>query len=162
MSNWVLTSTDAGLLTDIKNFEGTIQFQTTKGYFKNNKFWVYKDSLGKPTIGYGHLVLLNENFSAGLGILEAESLLAKDLQSKVQDAHAIYDQYGMTGPIQLQKVLTQMVFQMGKAKVLQFTNTLAAMAKGDYQAAANGMRNSTWYKQSTSRAETLAKIVESL
>lgn len=162
MSNWVLTSLDAKLLNDIKLFEGTIAYQTKVGYYKNGKFNVYKDSLGYPTIGYGHLVLSNENFAQGLNESQANDLLAKDLASKVADAKSIYEQYGMKGNIELQKVLTQMVFQMGKGKVLQFKNTLSCMARGDYKGAASGMRNSAWYKQATSRAESLARIVESL
>lgn len=163
MSNWVLTSSDPNLLSDIKIYEGTKEYQSTRGYFKNGKFYVYNDSLGKPTIGYGHLVVESAGtFSAGLTESQANDLLAKDLAAKVQDAKSIYEQYNMTGNIELQKVLTQMVFQMGKNKVLAFKNTLTSMGKGDYKAAAAGMRNSTWYKQTTSRAEKLARIVESL
>lgn len=162
MSNWVLTSTDTSLLNDIKNFEGTIAYQTKVGYYKNGKFWTYKDSLGYPTIGYGHLILAGEDFKSGLTESEANTLLSKDLASTVADAKSLYEQYNMKGGIALQKVLTQMVFQMGKTKVAAFKNTLGAMGRGDYKAAAKGMRDSAWYKQTTSRAETLARIVESL
>lgn len=162
MSNWTLTSRDPKLLEDIRNFEGSKAYQTKLGYYKNDKFWTYKDSLGYPTIGYGHLILGTENFKQGLTESQANDLLAKDLASKVADAKSIYEQYNMTGDVRLQEVLTQMVFQMGKNGVLAFKNTLAAMGRGDYKAAATGMRNSSWYKQTTSRAEALAKIVESL
>lgn len=162
MSNWVLTSKDPQLLNDIKNFEGSIQYQKKLGYYKNDKFWTYKDSLGYPTIGYGHLILSGEDFKQGLTESQANALLDKDMAAKVADAKSIYEQYGMKGGIELQKVLTQMVFQMGKTKVLQFKNTLSCMARGDYKGAAAGMRNSAWYRQTTSRAETLARIVESL
>lgn len=47
---------------DLKNrlisYEGSIAYQTKVGYFKNGKFWTYKDSLGYPTIGYGRLLNL--------------------------------------------------------------------------------------------------------
>ncbi|SOK58509.1 Phage baseplate hub subunit (T4-like gp5) / Phage tail lysozyme (T4-like gp5) [Yersinia phage fHe-Yen9-04] len=162
MSNWVLKSSDPNLLSDIKLYEGTISYQSKLGYYKDNKFWTYKDSLGYPTIGYGHLLTEGENFKTGLTESQANELLAKDLASKVADAKSLYEQYNMTGGIELQKVLTQMVFQMGKGKVSQFKNTLSCMGRGDYKGAAAGMRNSAWYKQTTSRAEKLAKIVESL
>lgn len=162
MSNWTLTARDPKLLADIKNFEGTLAYQTKLGYFKDGKFWTYKDSLGYPTIGYGHLILSNENYKQGLTESQADDLLIKDLANKVADAKSIYEQYGMTGNVKLQEVLVQMVFQMGKAGVLNFKNTLGAMGRGDYKAAAAGMRNSAWYRQTTSRAEALAKIVESL
>lgn len=159
---WTLTANDAELINDIKTLEGNIAYQTKLGYFKNGKFVVYKDSLGYPTIGYGHLVGPKENFSAGLTEAQADALLAKDLASTVNDAASIYSQYKMTGDRKLQMVLTQMVFQMGKTKVLQFTGTLSSMAKGDYKAAAKGIRNSLWYKQTTSRAEKMARILESI
>ncbi|AFC21683.1 baseplate hub subunit and tail lysozyme [Cronobacter phage vB_CsaM_GAP32] len=162
MSNWVLTSKDPNLLSDIKVFEGSKDYQAKLGYYKNDKFWTYKDSLGYPTIGYGHLIVSGEDFKQGLNESQADALLAKDLAAKVADAKSIYEQYGMKGGIELQKVLTQMVFQMGKGKVLAFKNTLTCMAREDYKGAAAGMRNSAWYKQTTSRAEKLARIVESL
>lgn len=159
---WTLKANDSELIDDIKTLEGNIAYQSKLGYYKNGKFWVYKDSLNYNTIGYGHLVLASENFSAGLTEAQADALLAKDLQSKVNDASAIYSQFKMTGDRRLQMVLTQMVFQMGKAKVLQFENTLKYMAAGNYKAAANGIRNSLWYRQTTSRAEKMARILESI
>ena len=159
--SWMIKSTDPKLLLNIKNFEGTIAYQTKLGYFKNGKFWVYKDHLGFPTIGYGHLLTKNETFKNGLTPTEADDLLAKDLQSKVLDAKSIYDQYKMDLPEDAQRVLVEMVFQMGKQGVQKFKNTLSLLASKNYKAAANGMRNSLWYRQTTNRAEILAKRIES-
>ncbi|WNA15958.1 baseplate hub subunit and tail lysozyme [Xanthomonas phage XaC1] len=158
--SWMITNTDAKLLENIKNFEGTIQAQTRLGYFKNNKFWQYKDHLGYPTIGYGHLITINESFRDGLSTAQADSLLSKDITQKVLDAKFIYDQYKMDLPQDAQRVLVEMVFQMGKAGVMQFKNTLTLLANKNYKAAANGMRNSLWYRQTTNRAEILAKRIE--
>lgn len=159
--SWMIKSTDSTLLDNIKNFEGTIAYQTRLGYFKNGKFWVYKDSLGLPTIGYGHLLKKNETFSNGLTVDEANSLLSSDLSEKVLDAKSIYDQYRMDLPEDAQRVLVEMVFQMGKQGVLKFNNTLTMLANKNYKGAANGMRNSLWYRQTTNRAEILAKRIES-
>jgi lysozyme len=41
----------------------------------------YLDAVGKPTIGYGHLILPHEKFDAPLTAAGAESLLKKDLRS---------------------------------------------------------------------------------
>lgn len=162
MGNWTLKSDNSQLLECIKNDEGTIAYQTKLGYFKNGKFWTYKDSLNLPTIGYGHLILPGENFSNGLTESEATTMLAKDLKQAVTDAQSIYDQFGMKGGEQLQLVLTQMVFQMGKKRVLGFKKALAAMGAGDYKTAAKEMRDSSWYRQTPKRCERLARIVESL
>lgn len=160
--SWIVTSDNPDLLRDIKLYEGTIDYQKKLGYFRDNKFWVYKDTLGFPTIGYGHLLLEGERFPNGLSIEDADKMLAKDLESTINDAKSIYDQYKMDAPLALQMVLVQMVFQMGKAGVSKFKNTLTAMANKEYSKAAYGMRNSLWYRQTTGRAEKMAKIVEQL
>ena len=159
--SWNISNDNTTLLTDIKGFEGTLAYQQKLGYFKNNKFWTYKDSMGYPTIGYGHLITENESFKQGLSESQADMLLAVDLDSKINDAQDIYNQYNMDLPDEAQLVLTEMVFQMGKSKVLQFKGTLTSLSQNDYAAAANGIRNSLWYKQTTTRAEILAKRLES-
>lgn len=160
--SWTLTANDSQFFTDVKFYEGSKEFQASKGYFKNGKFWTYKDSLGLPTIGYGHLIRQGENFSNGLTEAEAEVLLQKDALNAYKDAKSIYEQYGMTGPVELQRVLWQMTFQMGKSSVLNFRKALVAMGKGDYKTAGREMRDSKWYRQTTSRAEKMARIVEGL
>lgn len=158
---WSISSDDKQFFTEVKEFEGTIAYQSKLGYFKNNKFWVYKDSLGLDTIGYGHLVLKGENFKNGLTEKEADALLLKDAKQAYNDARAIYQQFGMTAPESVQRVLWLMVFQMGKSKVLNFKKALAALGRADYKEAGRQMRDSLWYRQTTSRADKMAKIVES-
>lgn len=162
MSKWVISSTDEQFFKETKEFEGTLAFQAKLGYYKNGKFWVYKDSRGLDTIGYGHLVLPGENFKSGINEMEADALLVKDALSSYNDAKSIYDQFGMTAPIQVQRVLWMMVFQMGKTRVLGFKKAMQALGRGDYKTAGKEMRDSAWYKQTTSRAEKMARIVESV
>lgn len=159
--DWKVTPSDGKLIEEVKEFEGTLKYQTAVGYFRNGRFWIYKDSRGFPTIGYGHLITANDNFAGGLDEAQAEALLQKDLVRTVRDAQAIYAQYNMKTPYICQIVLTEMCFQMGKGAVLKFKNTLAAMARGDYKAAAAGIRNSKWYDQTPRRAEVMARRVES-
>jgi lysozyme len=56
-------------LTLIKKFEG----------FSDKE---YTCPAGKPTIGYGHVILPNEHFSSSITKEEAEILLKKDLQPR--------------------------------------------------------------------------------
>lgn len=162
MGKWTLPNNDAQFFSDVKIYEGTKEYQTKIGTFKNGKFVVYKDSLGLPTIGYGHLLTSGESFPSGLTEPQADALLQKDAQAAYKGAQEIYAQYNMSGNEKLQRVLWQMVFQMGKSRVLGFRKALTAMGAGKYKEAAAQMRDSTWYKQTTSRADKLAKIVESL
>lgn len=162
MSKWVLQRDDAVFMKEVREHEGTIAYQTKVGYYKDGRFRVYKDSLGLPTIGYGHLLVNGETFASGLTEAEADALLLKDSLVAYNDAKAIYEQFNMQGPIELQRVLWQMTFQMGKKRVLGFQKALKALGAGDYKTAGKEMRDSTWYKQTTSRAEKMARIVESL
>ncbi|WPK20142.1 hypothetical protein [Salmonella phage SD-1_S14] len=132
MSKWEIKNTDEQFFKEIKEFEGTIAYQKKLGYFKNDKFWVYKDSLGLDTIGYGHLVLPGENFKNGLTEAQADQLLLKDAQTAYND------------------------------EVLKFKKAMTALGKADYKTAGKELRDSTWYKQTTSRAEKMARIVESV
>jgi GH24 family phage-related lysozyme (muramidase) len=159
--DWKVSASDGKLLAEVKEFEGTIAYQTAVGYFRSGKFWIYKDSLGYPTIGYGHLITASDNFAGGIDEPTADALLQKDLIRTVKHAQEIYTQYNMKTPYIVQIVLVEMVFQMGKGKVQKFKNTLKAMAAGNYKEAAAGMRNSAWYQQTTRRAETMARRVES-
>lgn len=159
--DWKVSPSDSKLLEEVKEFEGTIQYQTAVGYYRNGKFWIYKDSLGYPTIGYGHLITASDNFAGGIDEAQADALLQKDLARTVRDAQSLYAQYNMKTPYICQIVLTEMVFQMGKGGVAKFKNTLKAMADGDYKGAAAGIRNSAWYRQTTRRAEVMARRVES-
>jgi lysozyme len=59
-----------------------------------------------------------------------------------------------------QAVVWCMSFQMGITRLLGFHDTLAAMGRGDYTAAANGMRASVWAHQTPLRAIRLAEQFE--
>ncbi len=41
---------------------------------------VYNDAVGKPTVGYGHLIKPNEDFSMGISLSQGETLLYDDLE----------------------------------------------------------------------------------
>ena len=59
-----------------------------------------------------------------------------------------------------QTVLINMAFNLGLKGFLQFKNTLAFVKADNFKQAAANMRLSAWYKQVTSRAEELAKRME--
>ena len=55
-----------------------------------------------------------------------------------------------------QDVLVQMAYQLGVSGLLQFKITLGSVKAGDYAAAAMGMMQSTWARQTPARALRLA------
>ncbi|MDR8077853.1 glycoside hydrolase family protein [Burkholderia cenocepacia] len=59
-----------------------------------------------------------------------------------------------------QRVIMNMAFNM-QGRLLTFVNTLAAMKRGDYAAAADGMLASKWATQVGARATRLADMMRS-
>ncbi|VWD33945.1 lysozyme [Burkholderia lata] len=59
-----------------------------------------------------------------------------------------------------QRVMMNMAFNM-QGKLLTFINTLAAIKRGDYAAAAAGMLDSLWARQVGARATRLAEMMRS-
>lgn len=122
---------------------------------------VYLDSLGKATIGYGHLLTEEDDFVEGViydkDILE--KLFEKDFGIAVQGAEELLKDY-VVAPL-AKDVIIEMVFQLGKTGVSKFKNMFAALKEYDYTRAAAEMINSAWYRQTPSRCEELSKLMKS-
>ena len=120
---------------------------------------VYLDSLGKATIGYGHLLTEEDDFVEGViydkDILE--ELFDKDFNKAVQGAEELLEDY-IVAPL-AKEVIIEMVFQLGKTGVSKFKNMFAALKEYDYTRAAAEMLNSTWYRQTPSRCEELSNLM---
>lgn len=140
-----------GLLASIKQNEGTKLYQQKLGYFKANKFQLYQDHLMNWTIGYGHLVPAKEIRKFKLGITEqqADQLLLDD----VGVAAAAAMKWISTSDVELQQLLTEMVFQLGISRAMKFRKFKAAVEAGSYAQAAMELRNSLWFKQTPNRVE---------
>lgn len=119
---------------------------------KRNK--PYRDTVGKCTIGVGRNL-----DDVGISDGEIDVLLTNDIARAVSDLDKNANWWRAMSDAR-QRVLANMCFNLGWPRLSQFTNTLDCMHKSDYQGAANGMRNSLWYKQVGARAERLAKIME--
>ncbi len=111
---------------------------------------VYKDSLGRDTLGYGTLMPINED--------EAEMLLVHRLNKMKNDLA------NRKPTIQLlnksrQDVLYEMAYQMGVDGVLKFKNMWKAIEQKDYKQAGVEMLDSIWSRQTPERASRLAVIM---
>lgn len=115
---------------------------------------VYKDSLGYDTIGVGRLVDSRKP-GAGLRPVEIDFMLQNDIDDRI-------DQLARKLPW-LQNlddarkgVLLNMSFQLGVDGLLKFAHTLQLVQAGKYAEAADAMLDSTWAKQTPSRAKRLS------
>jgi lysozyme len=117
------------------------------------RLFPYKCTAGRVTIGVGRN--LDDN---GITQAEAFQLLEYDILAVEADLDRTWPWWRqMTDP--RQQVLADMAFNLGITRLGGFVNTLAAMKRGDYEAAANGMLNSLWASQVGRRAQRLAKMM---
>lgn len=141
------------IIAKLKEYEGTKTYQMYKGYYKNGKFRIYKDSLGYDTIGYGHLVKSGENFENGLTDAEADTLLLADIGT----ARVEVDQLRLGLPIDSNwnDFMVLMVFQLGITKTNQFKKFLTALRAGNYATAIAEVKDSNWYRQTPNRVNKM-------
>ena len=138
----------------------------------------YDDSLGKLTVGIGHLVQAHERkrFQVGVKITqeEADELFDVDLNRAAAGADELISKniqvYGKRAgsknigdhddlPQVIQEVLVEMVFQLGKTGVKQFRNMWASLKDKDFVSAGLHMKDSRWRKQTPKRCEHLSDLV---
>lgn len=141
----------------LKTYEGTQQYQEKLGYYRDCKFWTYKDSLGYPTIGYGHLVLKSEDFKNGLTEQQADELLSRDIL--IAKSEVLKLQLNLPSDSNWNDFMILMVFQLGLAKTRGFKKFLSALKSGNYATAILEVKDSQWYKQTPNRVEQMINQV---
>jgi len=127
---------------------------------------MYLDSLGKGTIGIGHLIQPHERdrYSEGVEISmdEIEELFDIDLNRAAAGADQLIQEHiGVHGPLpqRVGEVVVEMVFQLGKEGVGKFKKMWSCMKDKNWPGAAEQMKDSRWHKQTPRRCEELADIV---
>ena len=108
---------------------------------------------GHPTIGIGRALDVE-----GITAAEASFLLADDVAAISARLAAALPWFGALDGAR-QRVLIEMAFNLGAAGLLGFHDTLAAVAAGNYGAAASAMLASHWATQVGARADRLAQMM---
>jgi|TARA_B110000977_G_scaffold10569_1_gene13832 GH24 family phage-related lysozyme (muramidase) len=132
------------------------------------KYEIYNDHLGYPTFGVGHLVLKTDpeyGQPTGTAITKerVEECFDNDLGTAVSECHALYGQGTFDNlPDEVQGILVNMMFNMGRTRLSKFKKMNAALLENDWKTAAVEGRDSRWHKQVTNRAERLMVRLESV
>ncbi|MGH8519859.1 MAG: glycoside hydrolase family protein [Gammaproteobacteria bacterium] len=113
----------------------------------------YRDTRGRLTIGVGRNLE-----DTGISESEAFNLLHADVH-RARRGLDKYLPWWSAEPDPVRIVLQNMAFQLGVKGLLEFDQTLAALRRRDYPAAAKHMLDSLWAKQTPKRAQELAEIV---
>ena len=139
------------LFASVKQHEG----------FRNS---VYRDTLGKRTVGYGHLCVEDhweDNKAYDKEYLE--KILEKDLWAAIEQAEDLIENCpsGKKATIsdEAKILIVEMVFQLGKTGVSKFRNMWKSLQKDppDYFEAHVQMLDSRWAKQTPGRAAEMAE-----
>ena len=125
---------------------------------------MYLDSLGKATVGIGHLVQPHERerFAEGVEIPMEEIMEIFDMDLNRAAAGAdmlIEDNVGHDLPQHVGEVILEMVFQLGTTGVSKFKKFWKALRVKQWETAAAEMKDSRWHSQTPKRCESLAEIV---
>ena len=125
---------------------------------------IYKDSLGKATIGYGFLVsalspdelALNNGKTEPMNKEVADKILnlkVSKLKKRVYQCLTWLE----SKPQNVQDTLIEMAYQLDIAKLLGFKYTLQCIEAGNYAQAAKNLRASLLYRQTPKRIEGYIK-----
>ena len=140
------TDTDAAIKAMIKQHEG-LQLKQ------------YNDQLGHATIGYGHRLTTDDD-ATEMTEKEANELFDHDYKIHKEAAKEVPG-YANANVAQ-QAALIDLTFNMGKTWWKNFPKFTEAFKSGNYEAAAEQLKNSDWYKQVGSRARTVVKMIKEL
>ena len=121
---------------------------------------VYKDTLGKRTIGYGHLCVEDwweddKEYTQA----ELERIFDKDFEKAKDGASKLYE--GCEINDTAKGVIIEMVFQLGPTGVSKFKNMWKALKETppNYSVAKIEMLDSRWAKQTPNRAKELSDTI---
>jgi len=101
---------------------------------------IYKDQVGYPTIGIGHLILPGEDFSAGITQEQAEALLRVDLRNT---ARAIKRYVDVPITDEQYAALLSWTYNLGNG-ALQRSTMRSRLNREDYAGAADEMLKWCW------------------
>ena len=125
--------------------------------YKNH---VYLDTLGKRTVGVGHLCV--EDFWEDGKEYEEDFLmdiLKKDLQQAIRQANLKCEGLKISDDAKI--IIIEMIFQLGGTGVSKFRKMWQALQQDppDYAEASVQMLDSRWAKQTPNRAKEMARLM---
>ena len=130
-------------------------------YDEGCEYQIYLDHLGLPTFGIGHLVTEDDEehgLEVGTAVSEdrVRQAFESDIEITVDECQRLYEDW-VDFPDEVQLILANMMFNMGRPRLSQFKNMKAAVDERDWDRAADEMIDSKWYQQVTNRADRLVQ-----
>tara|TARA_Y100000296_G_scaffold7660_1_gene9080 strand:- start:30 stop:470 length:441 start_codon:yes stop_codon:yes gene_type:complete len=122
---------------------------------------VYLDHLGYPTFGIGHLIKDSDpeyGCEVGTAIMENRviDVFENDVKTVLNDCEKLYSNF-LYLPEEVQLIIANMMFNMGYTRLSKFKGMKRGVDSEDWNAAADEMVDSRWYRQVTKRADRLVE-----
>ena len=130
------------------------------------KYEIYLDHLGLPTFGIGHLVVEGDpEYGEAVGTPVSESRVNecfdKDVEIMLGECRKLYDDFDDL-PEEAQLIIANMMFNMGRPRLSKFIGMKRGVDDRDWNAAADEMVDSRWYRQVTNRADRLVERMRNI
>jgi lysozyme len=130
------------------------------------KYEIYLDHLGLPTFGIGHLVRDDDPESGqpvGTAVSEdrVNECFDKDVEIVIDDCRQLYEDFDDL-PGEAQLIIANMMFNMGRPRLSKFKGMKRGVDARDWNAAADEMVDSRWYRQVTNRANRLVERMRAI
>ena len=130
------------------------------------KYEIYKDHLGYPTFGIGHLITEDDPEHGepdGTEISEdrVNEIFESDVAKFVSEAKILFPDLDEL-PDVAQQVIVNMAFNMGRPRLSKFKNFIAGVNDNDWVRAAEEMMDSRWADQVGARATRLRNLILTL
>ena len=128
---------------------------------------IYRDHLGYATFGIGHLITKSDpEYGEPVGTPVSEERVnqafEEDIRVTLGECYKLYGFRWSDFPSEVQEILVNMMFNLGRPRLTKFKNMNAALDKGDWKNAAVEGRDSRWYHQVGNRAERLMTRLENV
>ena len=130
------------------------------------KYEIYKDHLGYPTFGIGHLVTQSDPENGepdGTEVSEdrVNEVFESDVATFISEAKILFPNLDDL-PEVAQQVIVNMAFNMGRPRLSKFKNFIAGVNDNDWVRAAEEMMDSRWADQVGDRATRLRNRILTL
>ena len=127
---------------------------------------VYLDHLGYKTCGVGHLCRATDpenKLEVGdpVSVERVDILFAEDLETTIDECKLLYNNFDDL-PEEVQKIIANMMFNMGRPRLSRFHKMKKAVDNGDWTEASVQMKDSLWARQVPNRADRLVKRMEAV
>ena len=125
----------------------------------------YRCSLGHLTGGIGHLITEwdEEMYSGPVGTKipheQVDKWFQMDITRTIEDCKIIFNTFDNL-PEEVQLVIANMCFQLGRPRLSKFKKFIAAVNDENWMLAGEEMQDSRWYKQTTNRADRLIERIQ--